>query len=146
MCMRTRWNSPTGLDVLAKYAPMSRWERALHSIELASKIWRWKCQKPKLNNAFVYYKKTSNFNVPQVIKTLQEGLWRRHKVSLASPTLEVTKTLGTTFNWAEFMIKNIIDLGCLVQKATTPHSTNTSPLFSSNINNQHILTISSVNT
>ena len=72
MCRRTRGSTPRELDVLAKYAPNLDVREVNAHTEEASKIWSWKCQKQKLNNAFVYCKTTGSFNVSQVIKTLQE--------------------------------------------------------------------------
>ena len=73
MCRRTRWRSPTELDVLAKYAPISMWERAMRSTEEARKIWKWKCQKPKLTMHFVYCKQLAASKFYKWLETLQEG-------------------------------------------------------------------------
>ena len=67
-----------------------------------------KVTKTKTQQCIHILQTTRSFNVPQVIKTLQEGLWRRHKVPLASPTLAVTNPLGTTFNCTVFMTQKLL--------------------------------------
>ena len=97
MCRWTGWSSPTELDVLAKYAPISMWERALRSTEEASKIWKWKCQKPRLTMHFIYCKQLAISMFHKWLETPREGSWRRQKCPIGFPDRCSNYPLGTSF-------------------------------------------------
>ena len=53
--------------------------------------------KTKTQQCFRILQTTSSFNVPQVIKTPQEGSWRRHKCPVGFSDLFSNQTLGSTY-------------------------------------------------
>ena len=108
-----------------------------------AKIWKWKCQKPKLTMHFIYCKQLEVSMFHKWLEKPREGSWWRHKYPVGFPNRCSNYLLGTYFQLSRIhdtlaLLTQVVQF----RKVRLHAFTNTSPLISSNTINQHILTIS----